>query len=266
MKTRESLIAAGLAVGIMAGCAAPEEGQQPDQALMQALPSAVEAHIANTAKVRNEGENIGSAIRIALGSKAMYLTARHVSDNLGACEPGDLEFMESGAQGVEQYLPRTTARTSELAILDAETTGHPKGAPLAAELPQKGDKAYFITYQSDRTGERGPYEEGELQKPATFMGTVVASSVAELRVAVPAADTSLPTDFGGASGAGVFTKDGSVTSIVNKAGLAPTDAAQLEGEYGVQLKAGSYDQLVGVPINDAIVTELATVSTPQKCA
>ena len=86
-----------------------------------------------------------------------------------------------------------------------------------------------------------------------------------MRIATPANDASLPTDFGGSSGSGVFTPDGKVSAIVNKAGLAPVDADELNASYGTQLQPGSYDQLIGVPLTDTVLTDLIKTSQPQNC-
>jgi hypothetical protein len=254
MRRQEAALSAALAAGLLAGCSGQEVPPQ-DPAFTQELPIPVQHHEGDVLQFSTDTKE-ATAITVRVGATALTITAKHVAPR---CESGAL----LSGEGSRVVTPKTLPTSLDVLLLGVSSPDT-QGASVANRQPKVGNKAYFMTYQSDSGTARGPEQPAPFNRPARYSGVVAQVSRTAISYAIPVKE-GWYQDPAGASGSAVFAGDGTVESIVSRSKLTPQPAAVINQQLGSRLPAGSYNVLTAVPITPDVM-DLYDLSThAQSC-
>lgn len=274
---RETIASAGLVSAlVLTGCSYgsnEEPRPQLPQAIARTLPS-------NILQIETDdihgNKRPASAVRVAIGNKALVLTAAHML-NGGSKHCTDENIMQPG-KGNAVYSPvrQTKVQKSsdeawkdmlwqDAAVIETDTA-IPGGSPikLSTQKPEQGTKLLMANYQNTATGEPRKTSEG----PALFDATVVGTYKDKIVIASGdgksygnSQDTIVRP---GSSGGAAIVEDQNSPDYGKLAGLSVVEwlgeysNTSIESQFGYDgLQEGSYKVSFLEPTTETVGKTLA---------
>ncbi|MGF7228800.1 MAG: hypothetical protein ACQR33_02330 [Candidatus Saccharibacteria bacterium] len=287
---RETFAAVGITSALLlSGCAAETQVDSNQRVSSSqnraALPSAIEAELAaNILQFKTEDSSqhpeYGSAVRVALGNKAIILTAAHMLGGATKDCSQETLYASNGDGTTTQYTPTLQSpvprssnyewdnmnRVDAAAIIPDVTTGADALA-ITSKEPKVGSTLIMANFQAFPDGtsrDVAAYDAARL--PAIYSGIVVGYFKKKLVVATGHGEsygaTSDDTQRSASSGGAAIIDNPTSPDNARLAGLTISTlndtktAAQIEQMYGYQPPEGTYTVGFVEPITQSVANRL----------